>query len=415
MKAEIIACGTELLLGDLIDTNSAYLAQQLKALGLDLHFKATVGDNLERLTSAIRWAHERAEVVITSGGLGPTADDLTREAVARALGVELVFRQDLMDQIEARFRRHGFPMTANNRNQAYIPQGALPIENPKGTAPAFVAEDDRGVIISLPGVPHELKFLTETRVVPYLRERFGLKDLIRTRVLRTCALGESYVDETIQDLITSSKNPTIGLLAHPGQVDVRITAKGKGEDEVERLLAEMERKVRGRLEDAIYGTGEQTLEDVVGALLKRRGETLALLETNTGGALANRLTGVSGSGEFFKAAWVLYSSSALAGLFPELELSELSEVAAGRLARRVAEVSGARLGLAILGRVAGEASPTEAEETYFALSTSSGLFRYRRRFGGEERFLQVRASTVGLDLIRRHLEGRPLAPSLVTR
>ncbi|MFQ5693811.1 MAG: CinA family nicotinamide mononucleotide deamidase-related protein [Nitrospinota bacterium] len=409
-KAEVIAVGTEILLGDLVDTNSVYLAEQLKGIGVNLHQKTVVGDNLERLTAAIADSHRRADVVITSGGLGPTVDDLTRSAVAAVMGVPLVFRQDLMDQIESIFSRRGFTMSPNNRKQAYIPQGALPIENPVGTAPCFIVEDERGVIISLPGVPRELRYLMESRVTPFLRERFGLGGLIRVRVLKTCALGESHVDHLIHDLFESSRNPSIAVLAHPGQVDIRLTAKGDDEATVEAMLDDLEGRVRERLGTAVYGYGEDTLEEAVGRLLREGGRTVAVLETNTGGALAARLTTVRGSASFFKGGWVASSPESLSALLGREGGAEVSPATAADLARAVRRLSGAELGLAILGPVLGlgEAEAPSPESTHIVLvpeDGGAGPVEYSRQFGGSGRFLQVRATITALDVLRRHLLG----------
>lgn len=291
MRAEIITSGTELLLGDLVDTNAAYLSRQLRALGINVHYRTTVGDNEERMAAVVSLAMSRAELVITTGGLGPTVDDVTRQAIARATGRPLVLHPELLAAIEARFRSFGYRMTENNIQQAYIPEGAVVIENPVGTAPCFAVETPGGAIIALPGVPRELEYLMEHALIPYLRRRFGPHEIIKTRVLKTCAIGESAVDERIADLM-QSPNPTVGLNAHPGQTDVRITAKAASEAEADRMLDDMETKLRERLGDSIYGTGTQTLEEVVLRLLEARGETMAVLETVTGGQLTQRLASV---------------------------------------------------------------------------------------------------------------------------
>ena len=293
MQAEIVTIGTELLLGKIIDTNAAYMAQQLATIGLDLYYKTTVGDNEGRITSVLQQALARSDVVITSGGLGPTVDDVTRQAVAGAAGRELVLDGKLLAQIEARFARHGFTMSENNRRQAYIPQGAISIENPVGTAPAFIVETEQGLIISLPGVPRELKHLKETRVIPFLREKLQMGQvIIKSKTLRTCGIGESTVDNLISDLMRSN-NPTVGLAAHPGQTDVRITAKAENEAQADRLIAGMEEELRERLGDVIYGTEEQRLEEVVASMVAERGLSVAIVETNTQGLIARRLENTS--------------------------------------------------------------------------------------------------------------------------
>ncbi len=406
VTAEIIAVGTEILLGDLVDTNSVYLAEQLRGIGVHLHLNTAVGDNLQRLTAAIAEAHERANIVITSGGLGPTVDDLTREAVAAVAGVPLVYSQELMNQIEAIFTQRGFTMSPNNRKQAYIPEGAVPIENPVGTAPCFIVKDDRSVIIVLPGVPRELKFLVESRVLPYLRREFSLGDFIRVRVLKTCALGESQVDHLIHDLFESSRNPTIAVLAHPGQVDVRLTAKGSDSGEVAGMLDDLEAQIRQRVGAALYGYGNDTVEGVVGRMLRERNKTLTVLESNTGGALAARLSSVSGSVQTIKGGWVSMSADSVSSILGSRSSQEISRPRAAALAQKVRELAKADIGLAVLGPIpAGEELvATTAEATYMALAEASGpVVETQWSFGGGGRFLQDRATVMALDVLRRHL------------
>ncbi len=288
MNAEVISIGTELLLGDIVDTNAVHIARQLRTIGLDLHYMTTVGDNLERIARVIDIALDRVDVVITTGGLGPTVDDVTREAVARATGRRLVLSPELLAQIEAFFARLGRRMSENNRRQAYIPEGAIPIPNPVGTAPAFIVETERGVVITLPGVPREMTYLLEHAVLPYLRDRFGLHAVIKSKILRTVGIGESDVDARIADLMTAA-NPTVGLAAHAGQTDVRITAKAPSEEEADRLIVEMEKKVRERLGDYIYGEGQESVEEVVARGLKARGWRLAVAQTGPDSGLVARL------------------------------------------------------------------------------------------------------------------------------
>ncbi len=233
MHAEIIATGSELLLGEVVDTNSTYIARQLRDIGLNLYFKTVVGDNEARMVEALSIALNRSDVIITTGGLGPTVDDVTRPAVARAVDRALVFRADLLDQIQARFRAYGVPMGENNRRQAYVPDGATPIENPVGTAPAFSVEHNGHIIISLPGVPREMEYLIEHAVLPYLKDKLALTDVIVIRTLHTVGQGESRIDEAIGDLETAA-NPTVGLSAKAGQVDIRIAAKATTRTEGKR-------------------------------------------------------------------------------------------------------------------------------------------------------------------------------------
>ena len=412
VRGEVVAIGTEMLLGDLVDTNSAFIARELKAIGVNLHLKTVVGDNLERMYAAIGAAHARSHVVITTGGLGPTVDDLTREAVARVMGVELEFRQDLFDYIEAYFLRRGFKMTENNRKQAFVPAGAEVIENPRGTAPCFIAGDAKGVIIAAPGVPHEMRFIIAERAVPYLRKKFRLGEVIRTRVLRTCGLGESRVDEMIGDLFAASANPSIGVLAHPGQVDVRITAKAADAGRAEEMIGPLEAKVRERLGDSIFGTGEVRLEEVVAGMLTERGLTIAVVESNTGGAVIQRLCASPERVRFLRRGIVALEVSELARLFGVPDGSGGGGGGGGAesaeaFARIVRREAGADLGLAIVGpnpppgiEPEEGKSPAVSGNTYIALDTGSEVLRYEGNFGGNEQFIQARAPVYAFDLIR---------------
>lgn len=288
MEAEIITIGTELLLGEIVDTNTRYIARALREIGLDLYRTSTVGDNIDRIAEEVQASMQRADAVITTGGLGPTIDDPTREGIAKACGVETIFVPELWQQIEERFAGFGSVPTENNRRQAYIPAGAIPIENPVGTAPGFIVETDQSVAIALPGVPAEMQHLLVTVVIPYLKQCLGLQSIIKSRIVRTVGIGESMLDHKIEDL-ERRHNPTVGLSAHPGRVDIRITAKAKTDQEADKLIANVEATLERRIGRAIYGKDDQTLESVVIGLLKDKGMHLALLEAGTDGALASAL------------------------------------------------------------------------------------------------------------------------------
>lgn len=290
MKAEIISIGTELLLGDIVDTNATHIAQQLRSIGLDVLYKTTVGDNEKRISEVIDHALTRVDIVIVSGGLGPTVDDVTREAIAAATQQPLEFHQELLDQIAERFRRFGAQMSENNRRQAMAPKGALAIENPVGTAPIFILETERGVILTLPGVPREMRFLLERNLLPWLAHYINEPAIIKSVILRTAGIGESQIDAKIADLMTAP-NPTVGLAAHSGQTDIRVTAKAPTEQQAIDMLAPVEREIRKRIGSWIYGTGIESLEQVVKATLKTQGLSAAFVEIGTGGTLSTRWQG----------------------------------------------------------------------------------------------------------------------------
>ena len=290
MNCELVMIGSELLLGQIVDTNASYMARRLAEIGLDLYHKTTVGDNLQRLVAVLNLAVGRSDVVITSGGLGPTEDDLTREAVAEAVGVGLKFHQELLDEIEAKFSSRGLVMSPNNRKQAFLPRGATVLRNPFGTAPAFVVESDSGAVICLPGVPGELKRIMEAEVLPYLSRKFVPGGaVIVSRELKASAVGESTVDQEIGDLIRTSSNPTVGILAKAGEISIRITAKAEDQDAASCMLDDMESRVRERVGDRVFGKDDETLNGAVADLLLSKRKTLCVVETGTGGAVAQML------------------------------------------------------------------------------------------------------------------------------
>lgn len=286
--AEIIAIGTELLLGEIQDTNTRYLARTLREAGIDLYRTTIIGDNAERIAHAIQESMQRAQIIITTGGLGPTVDDPTRQAIALALGVDTEYRPELWEQIQARFKRFGRQATENNRRQAYIPRGAKAIENEVGTAPAFLTESGEITIISLPGVPREMEYLFEKKVLPYLKTRYHLEGTIQTRLLHVAGVGESQVDEWIGDLETS-QNPTVGLSAHAGQIDIRITAKAGSSQEAMQRIDELEQVIHQRIGTHIYGKDDETLEEVVLRKLANLGWGLVVVECNFNQAILERL------------------------------------------------------------------------------------------------------------------------------
>src|SRR5574339_1026982 len=268
-SAEIITIGTEILLGEIVDTNTRYIARTLRAMGVDLYRTITIGDNVERIAEAIHNSMTRADIVITTGGLGPTVDDPTREAVARAAGLRLEFREDLWEQVVSIISRYGRKPSENQKRQAYIPEGAVAIPNPVGTAPCFIVETERNAVISLPGVPNEMEHILHESIIPYLQKRFKLDEIIKIRILHCAGLGEGMIDEKIDDLETLS-NPTVGLAAHTGVVDIRIAAKAESEAEADKMIADIENQIRQRLGEAVFGADEDSLEDAALTALAKR-------------------------------------------------------------------------------------------------------------------------------------------------
>jgi nicotinamide-nucleotide amidase len=379
------------------DTNSTYIARRFLDIGLDLYFITSAGDNEERVSQVIEAALHRSDIVVTTGGLGPTVDDVTREAVARATGRSLVLDEDLASSIADFFAQRGYHMSDNNRRQARIPEGAIPLPNPVGTAPCFIVEDARGVVISLPGVPREMKYMIEHAVLPYLRDRFDLGQIIKSRTLRTCGIGESTLDSHVGDLETSV-NPTVGLAAHPGQSDIRITAKADSEAEADAMLAEMETRIRERVDEFIFGVDDDRLESVVVDLLLERSLTIAIAEINASGLLASWFSDADPEGRSFKGAWVL----------PEVgdwmsgnEWSPPPEPRgqAQYLARSVRASAGSSLGLAIVNR-----GPDEA---FIYVVDGDQAYERTTRFRGHEPHSHHWIASMALDLVRRRCLGLP--------
>jgi competence/damage-inducible protein CinA-like protein len=389
MHAEIIATGSELLLGEVVDTNSTYIARRLREIGLNLFYKTVVGDNEQRMEEALRIALHRSDVIITTGGLGPTVDDVTRPAVARAVDRELIFSDELLAQIEARFRAYGVskgaPIGENNRRQAFLPQGAIPIENPVGTAPCFIVEEQGRIVISLPGVPREMEYLMEHAVLPYLKEKLHLTDVILIRTLHTVGQGESRIDEAIGDLETSA-NPTVGLSAKAGQVDIRITAKAATRQAAEALNAEMEQRVRDKVGQFIFGADDDTLESVVTRSLIDQHLTLASVECGTVGMLSGRLAQL---GKVFRGGITMADGTLI-------DLASVTEAA-----HHIRSDRGSDFGLCASVIPAIE---QRGLKLMIALVTPNDVKTVERGFGGHSALAGQWASTAALGLVWRRMK-----------
>jgi nicotinamide-nucleotide amidase len=360
------------------------------------------------MKEVIRQATERSQIVITTGGIGPTEDDLTREAVAEVFNIPLVFQPHLMVQIEALFKKRGFRMAESNRKQAYIPEGSIPIENPKGTAPGFIVEYSNGAILSIPGVPMEMEYLMENTVIPYLRKRFDIKhQVIQYRVLRACGLGESAIGQQIKDLMKESRNPSVGTLASIGDIRVRITAKADNPEEASNLIKNMEQEIRNRLGILIYGVDSESLHGNVAKEMERLRLTLSVVETFTGGIISQKLTG-TGSNSF--AQGVVLPSEDSQRQFLNLSSEEFhslkqdSKRLADSLAQKARNEFKTHLGLALFGKIAEKQEEGDYQvETYYSLSTSTGMENQGYSLGGELWMARERAAIIGLDMLRKYL------------
>jgi len=379
-SAEIITIGTEILLGEIVDTNTRYIARNLRNLGVDLYRTITIGDNVERIAEAIRKSMLRADIVITTGGLGPTVDDPTREAVAHACGVETEFREELWQQIHEIVARYGRTPGENQKRQAYVPQGAIAIKNNVGTAPCFIVENGNNAVISLPGVPKEMEHILHEAVIPYLQKRYNLNQVIKVRLLHTAGVGESLIDEQIGDFETLA-NPTVGLAAHTGIVDIRIAAKAETEAEADRMIADVENQMRERLGSTVFGVDEDTLEAVALKAASSRTWSLVAVESGLDGALKRRL-----------------ANSPAKNLL-SVESAELSGEELPIFLKNVQEEYGARAALGI-------AAFSETRAAKLVLITPTGTEERQLTFGGHPGLLARWAINLGLDWLRRTAEAQ---------
>jgi nicotinamide-nucleotide amidase len=359
MQAEIISVGTEILLGEILDTNSQYLAARLPPLGISLYFISKVGDNLQRLAETVGRAHKRSDLVLVTGGLGPTEDDLTREAIALTLSEEMYVDAETERRLREFFRARGFTFPERNVKQAMLIPSARAIANPRGTAPGWWVEREGRIIVAMPGPPAELERMWEVEVAPRLAER-ARGEVIVSRTLKTIGIGEGHVDETVSPLL-KSENPTIGVYAKPDGVHLRLTAKAATQAEARRLIQPLEEEVRRLLGEAVWGADGDTLEAVIGQMLNERALTLAAMESCTGGLLASTITDVAGSSVYFKGGYVAYTAGMKMGLGVSAELIErhgtVSDEVAADMARAARANANADIGVAVTG-VAG---PDELE------------------------------------------------------
>jgi nicotinamide-nucleotide amidase len=415
VRAEIVAVGTELLLGQIADTNARWMSEQLAAAGVDVTNHQAVGDNLDRIVEALRLAAGRADVVLVSGGLGPTEDDITRDAIAAFAGVPLVFHAELETMLREKFRRWSAvgAMPESNLRQAYVPEGATWIVPRRGTAPGLALRLDGTRLYAVPGVPDEMREMIGGTVVPALRELAG-GDVIVSRILRCAGMGESAVAERLADLFTSSTNPTIAYLASMGEVKVRITAKGGSRADAEALAEPFVREVRERLGDVVFSAEDESLEQAVLRLLGSTNRTLACAESLTGGGVGERLTAVPGASASFVGSAVVYTAEAkgrVLGVPDEvLAAGTVTEACALAMATGARDLYGADVALALTGAAGPEPHDGAAPGTIWVAIADATGFTHARGFisRGERDRVRRWAEQAGLDLGRRHLEGAPL-------
>jgi len=422
VRVEIVAVGTELLLGQIADTNSAWLGEQLAANGVDSHFHQAVGDNHGRIVLALRTALARSDGVIVCGGLGPTQDDITREAIAEVMNVPLVRDEAIVSRIGSFFAARGRAMSDNNARQADVPRGASLIEQVQGTAPGLICPVGNKVVYAVPGVPYEMAEMFERGILPDLRRRIadaGEQAVIVSRVLRTWGTSESALAEALQtriDALDAAARPggtvTIAFLASGIEgIKVRLTARARTEDEVAKLLDAEEREVRStlaeRLGDIVFGIDDETMEQAVAAILLERGLLLGLAESLTGGLICSRLVDVPGASRWFRGGVVAYDPAVKHSVLGVPQGAVVTEAAAGAMAEGARGVLGADVGLGITGVAGPDGQEGVAPGTVFvglALPSDRLVTRELRLPGDRPRVRQY-AAISALDLVRRELLG----------
>ncbi|ERI92198.1 competence/damage-inducible protein CinA domain protein [Clostridiales bacterium oral taxon 876 str. F0540] len=411
MKAEILAVGTEILLGDIVNTNAQYLSKRLADLGISVYYQTVVGDNEERLLKAYAQAFERADIVIATGGLGPTKDDLTKETGAKYFNKELVIHDESLEYIEDYFRRLNRTMSEGNKKQALIPEGAAVLPNPNGTAPGCIIEENNKVLIMLPGPPKEMIPMFDNHAVRYL-QKFS-EGILVSKILRVSGLGESAMAEKVQDIIDKQTNPTVAPYAKDFEAILRITAKANTKEEAEKLIVPMEKEIRERLGDNIYAEGETSLDFVVGEMLVKKNLTIATAESCTGGLLAGTLINYPGISTVFMEGAVTYSNEAKMkrlGVKGETlqKYGAVSEETAREMAIGIARAAGTNIGISVTG-IAGPGGGTEEKPVglvYVGMHINGETKVRKLNMSGDRQKVRNRTVVNILDWLRRELLNR---------
>ncbi|NPV42951.1 MAG: competence/damage-inducible protein A [Firmicutes bacterium] len=411
MNSEIISVGTELLLGQINNINTRIISQKLSEIGINVFFHTSVGDNRERISSIFKIALERSDLIIFTGGLGPTLDDLTKETVAEVLGLELNYDENILNRIQAFFKGMHREMPENNKKQALVPEGAITIQNENGTAPGIILQTGEKIIILLPGPPNEMEPMLNKFVIPFLRKRLNNNEVIKSKILRFIGIGESFLEQKILDILRKQTNPTVAPLAKQGEVTLRITAKAKSEKDANELIEPIIQTIKERVGEYIYSYDNEPLEVVVGRMLIERRRTISIAESCTGGYLSHLLTNIPGISAVFDRGIISYSNkSKIEILNVPVEILKqkgaVSQEMAISMASWIRKLSGTDLGVAITGIAGpdGGAPLKPVGLVFITLSTDSGDLCEEYLFSGNREAIKRRSALAALDLIRRHLK-----------
>ena len=409
LSAEIIAIGSELLTPTRTDTNSLWLTEKLNEIGIEVKLKTIVGDDEARLEETIKDAFSRSDIVVTTGGLGPTEDDITRQISARAIGRKLVFHRQLVDDLIERFRRWGREMPETNKRQAYVIEGAEILPNPNGSAVGMLSVIEEKFLVVLPGPPRELKPMFETHVLPKLKEKAG-EIYVKRKILRVAGMGESALDEAIAPIYKEYKNIDTSILFNRSEIEIHLTATAKTENEAEEILQELAAKIVEKLGVAVFAMNGETMEEIVGAILRENGKTLAVAESCTGGLIAERLTEVSGSSAYFIEGVVAYHNEAkIRTLDVSRQLIEkhgaVSAEVAEAMAKGVRERAETDYGISVTG-IAGPTGGSEEKPiglVFLGYADESTTKSIKIILPGDRYLIRWRASQAALDLLRRKI------------
>ena len=413
MKAEIISIGSEILRGQITDTNANFIAKKLVELGIELEHISVVSDNPESLLSTLKLAFQRSDLIITTGGLGPTEDDITYQTIARALNLKLIKYPEAEENLKRILKKINKIISPSNLKQIYLPEGAKIIINQYGTAPAMILEKDNKIICSFPGVPHEMKNLMEENLIHYLKEKFPPSVIKKSKILKITGLGESSVNELIREYINKQTNFSFGIYSNPEDIQVQITTQAPTEKEVEKLLQSSVSQLTKILGTYVYGTDNQSLEEVVGNLLKTKKLKVAVVESCTGGMLGEMITRIPGSSEYFQGGVISYASIIKEDLLkvpPEVikKYGEVSVQVARIMAEGVRRCCQSDIGISITG-IAGPGGATKKKKVglvYLALADSKETITQKHQLFGDRQLIRLRSARRALNILRNYLSGK---------
>ena len=410
ISAQIICIGNEIMLGHIANTNAGFISNKLASIGIKTSKHLDIPDNPEVIISSIRKALGESKIVILSGGLGPTVDDLTLECIARALNKKLLFNKKIAGRIKKHFKRRKIKMPANNMRQALLPEGAMPIDNNIGTAPGLMIPIGNEMLLAFPGVPHELYPMFENKALPYLKKKFRVNQIIKSRLIKITGLAESKVNELIEDILRLRGNIQMGIYPYPEEIHVKITVTEKNEKSADAIINKIQKKIESRLKNYIFGYDNEKLEGLTGRMLLKSKKTLAIAESCTGGLLASRITDIPGSSHYLKLGLITYSDESKNKLLnipmdAIKKYGAVSKQVASLMAKNVRTLAGTDYGIGVSG-IAGPGGATKKKPIgliYIALSAKDKIICKEFHFIGTRDLIKYKSTQAALNLIRLNM------------